>query len=276
MGIKLVAELLLKNVALFLSDSYFRQFIVFALKLGSKSRYKPQTILLNGKQLQIADSLSFIWQYKEIFADQSYFFKSQNQSPFILDCGTNIGLSILYFKHIYPTAKVVGFEPDPSIFAIAQANIKQHILNDVEIRNEAVWVVDETLHFDSEGADGGSISSKNSKASIQVKAIKLKTYLAAVEKVEMLKMDIEGAEIAVLLDCKEELSKVDNIFIEYHSTIGQPQQLGELIEMLQRLGMRYTLNTPNFKNKPISLIGRNIGNGFDLQVNVFATKNPIS
>ena len=276
MGIKLVAELLLKNVALFLSDSYFRQFIVFALKLGSKSRYKPQTILLNGKQLQIADSLSFIWQYKEIFADQSYFFKSQNQSPFILDCGTNIGLSILYFKHIYPTAKVVGFEPDPSIFAIAQANIKQHILNDVEIRNEAVWVADETLHFDSEGADGGSISSKNSKASIQVKAIKLKTYLAAVEKVEMLKMDIEGAEIAVLLDCKEELSKVDNIFIEYHSTIGQPQQLGELIEMLQRLGMRYTLNTPNFKNKPISLIGRNIGNGFDLQVNVFATKNPIS
>lgn len=276
MGIKLMLELLFKNLALFLTDKNYRKFIFLILSLGSKERNKIKYTKLMKHPFKIADNLSFIWQFKEIFVDESYYFTTSSKTPIIFDCGTNIGLSVIYFKYLYPNSTVVGFEPDPAIYSIAKENILEFNLMDVDLKNEAIWINNEIVQFNSSGADSGSISQKGSKDLIEVKAIKLSSLLSAIKEVNMLKMDIEGAEIEVLKDCGNLLHKVENIFIEYHSSIGSPQELGDLLHLLQQSGFRYTLNTPNFKNKPISLIGRNIGNGFDLQVNVFATKRNIN
>src|SRR5260370_28727380 len=51
--------------------------------------------------------------YREIFLARAYFFRSEASSPLIFDCGSNIGLSILFFKHLYPNCRIVSFEPDP-------------------------------------------------------------------------------------------------------------------------------------------------------------------
>src|SRR6266849_9306839 len=41
----------------------------------------------------------------------------------ILDIGSNIGASILYFHHEFPDAKIFGFEPHPDTFRILQENV---------------------------------------------------------------------------------------------------------------------------------------------------------
>ncbi len=46
------------------------------------------------------DTLSFL--LKEKFVDEQYYFKETNISPVIFDCGSSIGISVLYFKCLYP------------------------------------------------------------------------------------------------------------------------------------------------------------------------------
>ena len=63
----------------------------------------------------VPDIPSFIWQFKEIFVDEIYKFDSKDEEPVIYDCGANIGMSCLYFKILYPKARITAFEGDPII-----------------------------------------------------------------------------------------------------------------------------------------------------------------
>ena len=51
--------------------------------------------------------------YREVFAEREYWFATDNPRPVILDCGSNIGMAILFFKSLYPDAEIVAFEPAP-------------------------------------------------------------------------------------------------------------------------------------------------------------------
>jgi FkbM family methyltransferase len=43
--------------------------------------------------------------------------------PVIIDCGGNIGLSVLYFKYLFPNSVITVFEPSPPVFEILKENI---------------------------------------------------------------------------------------------------------------------------------------------------------
>ena len=51
--------------------------------------------------------------YREVFAEREYWFATDNPRPLILDCGSNIGMAILFFKSLYPDAEITAFEPAP-------------------------------------------------------------------------------------------------------------------------------------------------------------------
>ena len=44
-------------------------------------------------------------------------------TPRILDCGANVGLASLFFRRLYPQARITAFEADPALFAILEANL---------------------------------------------------------------------------------------------------------------------------------------------------------
>lgn len=50
----------------------------------------------------------------EIFIRGEYFFETEKTAPVILDCGANIGLATLFFKRIYPKARITCGEADPT------------------------------------------------------------------------------------------------------------------------------------------------------------------
>ena len=88
-------------------------------------RYKKGTTKIFGFDFTFVDSASFIGQYEEIFKKQSYKFIPINDQPIIIDCGSNIGVSILYYFRQYPKAKIIAFEPDKNIFQVLKKNIEK-------------------------------------------------------------------------------------------------------------------------------------------------------
>ena len=239
-------------------------------KYRNQKRYVlTKNIDLQGYSIDAVDVVSLIFQFKEIFVDQLYLFKANRKKPIIYDCGSNIGLSILFFKSIYKNAKIIAFEADENIAQICKSNIVRNNIDDVQILNKAVWIDNEDISFSIHGADGGSI--QGSINTTKVKAIRLKELLESEKYIDLLKIDIEGAEYEVILDCKNSLNNVENIFIEYHSWKNDSQKLSVILNTLENSGFRYYLDTINPKDTPF--INTTCDATMDLQVNIFGYRN---
>ena len=59
------------------------------------------------------------------------------------------------------------------------------------------------------------------------------------ERIDLLKVDIEGAETKVLLDCDDALQRIRYLYVEYHSFSDQDQELHTLLAVLAKNGFRY-------------------------------------
>jgi FkbM family methyltransferase len=227
-------------------------------------RYKQGQTELLSNTLTFVDSISFIHGYEEIFQDEIYNFKANNELPKIIDCGANIGLATIYFKKLYPKARLISFEPDPIIFEVLSNNIRSFGYQNVELINKAISDQNGTTTFFSEGGFSGSISNHVSGHEYEVKTQKLSEYLN--EPIDFLKIDIEGAENFVIHEIAQSLESVDNIFIEYHSHIDEEQKLDEILLILKNAGFRYHILEAFTRAQPF--VNRETMLGMDCQLNI--------
>lgn len=234
-------------------------------------RYRKIQISFRGRTISIPDSASFLFMQEEIFNQQIYQFATEVDKPYIIDGGANIGLATIYFKELFPNAEIIAFEPDKVIYEMLKVNLKSFGLDDVQIENKGLWDKSDVLNFNSEGADAGLVSdiynSYDSTTSIDV--VSLNDYLK--KKVDFLKLDIEGSETIVLNNIKDNLDKVERIFVEYHSFVGQPQTLNEIIDILTKAGFRLHINAPGLSTK-VPFIKLNTYNNMDMQLNIYGFK----
>jgi FkbM family methyltransferase len=269
----LAFKILFKEIFYLLNNKASRTFLWLAFKFGEVPRYQQRTVKFWNYQLQVPDCLSFIWQFKEIFVEESYRFQSPNPEPIIFDCGANIGLSCLYLKNLFPKAKIYAFEADPEIARILTQNLQNNQIEGVEVIAKAVWESNGEIEFSAEGADGGSVFSSGKK--IKLPAVRLRTMLLKHKKIDFLKMDIEGAEVAVLKDCADAIAHIEHIFIEYHAYLNQKQELNALLKILTDNGFRYFLKDEQTRKSPLENHFFKNNRIMDLQVNIFAYKNQI-
>ncbi len=239
-------------------------------KAGGFPRFSRIEFSYRDIKFEVTDFLSVAWQIKEIFEDEELRFNSDVPAPVIYDCGANVGVSAIYFKKIFPGAIVKSFEPDPEVFSCLKKNISQNNIQGVELFEKAVWIKDGKLQFSAEGADGGSIMLTEGKK-IEVDCIRLKDLLAKETAIDLLKIDIEGAEVDVLNDISGELKKVKVLFVEYHSWAGSPQRLDQLCAVLSDNGFRYYIRSINsvVKNPFIFPMP---SKGMDIQLNIHAIR----
>lgn len=156
------------------------------------------------------------------------FFTPADEFPLIIDCGANIGVSILEWKYRWPTCRIICFEPDPYAFALLQKNVIKNDLPGVQCFCTAISDQSgegELFGQIGHGADsrGNSLrpewgDREDSDLSV-VRCERLGPYLSE-EKVSFLKLDIEGMEEAVLRDIFPLLKNVDSAYIEVHSNAG--------------------------------------------------------
>lgn len=231
-------------------------------------RYQIITSNCFGFPFVAIDKSSFLYMHEEIIEKEIYKFISNRKTPRILDCGANIGVSLVYFKKLYPSARITAFEPDPDIFAILKKNMEAGNFGDIELINKGLADEEGTVNFFSEGSDGGRIATTQDNNNIvPIKTVQLSQYLD--EKIDFLKIDIEGTETEVLIECQEKLHNVDNLFVEYHSFKEKPQMLGDMLNILTANGFRYYIQPVNMNSlHPFEQVNAYLG--FDLQLNIFA------
>ncbi len=259
----------IKYLGKLLMQPEYRKYELSLQKLKNTPRYTlaSTNILGLGTEIELVDAASFLFMYQEVFKQQIYRFKAKTTQPIIIDGGANIGLSILYFKQLYPDSRITAFEPDTKVFNTLEKNVRQSGLSNIELVKKALWTSETTLEFMSEGADAGRVTQlEPDRPKYQVPTARLRDYL--INPIDFLKLDIEGAETEVIKDCQDLLVNVENLFIEYHSFVNEPQTLHLIVNILSEAGFRLHIHPP--VSSPQPFYHRNVHLGMDMQLNIFA------
>lgn len=210
------------------------------------------------------------WQ--DIFEKEIYKFNPPTGKPLIIDCGANIGISVLYYKTIFPDADVIAFEPDQQNFQLLTKNIKDNNLQQVELHEAAVWIENGKIGFASNAAEGSSIAQPGEAENIiTVTSVRLADMLVKYEKIDFLKIDIEGVEDKVIGDCHHQLSKVENLFLEYHGTVTETEKLATILQTIKEAGFNlYLTNAAHHLQNPFTQ--KKTGARHDVQLNLFCSR----
>ncbi len=183
--------------------------------------------------------------FSEIFARQSYYFESQRRDPTVLDCGANIGMATLFFKWLYPEARIMAFEPDPATFKLLEQNVSANHLSSVAVYNVALAAVEREIPFHVPEPGSlmmSAVSSRGGGQSIPVQAKPLSGFITA--DVDLLKLDIEGMEGPVLeeLAASGKLSRIREAIIEVHHNLSErPGNLSSILRILESAGFSYNI-----------------------------------
>ncbi len=218
---------------------------IYSLRFKAESiiraRFQMGTARIVNFRITYTDVLSLYVEYKDIFCRLIYHFESEKPKPLIIDGGGCIGMSVLYFKSVYPEARIICFEPDAEIFKILQHNLTTNGLNDVTLINAGLAKDEGVLSFSSDNVDGGKIVP-NSQGNMKIQTVRLSTYIS--DTIDFLKLNIEGQELAVLQEVEEsgKLQNIKEMVIEYHGWPDESQKLGELLTILDRNGFRYLIH----------------------------------
>jgi FkbM family methyltransferase len=211
-------------------------------------RQLPNPVRILGHEISYFRPRALRFLFREIFVEESYFFHTDVTRPLIVDCGSNIGMSILYFKTLYPGARIVGIEPDPIAFGKLSDNVRRNDLTDVTLHNCALCERGEgeiDFYRSDENSLEMSVDSRRIDGEkIAVPARRLSSFLN--EEVDLLKIDVEGAETTVMRELADsgKLQLVKQLHLEYHHHIdGAIDALASMLKLLEDGGYGYQLST---------------------------------
>jgi FkbM family methyltransferase len=152
----------------------------------------------------------------------------------VIDCGANIGIASIFFAQRFPNAKIVALEPNEGNFDLLLRNTQLYP-NIIPLK-AAIWAEDTFLSLDNPGVRTDSfryVPAKHSSGEEESKtdiiglapAYSLRTIIDKYfqgECIDLLKIDIEGAEETVLATAVEAwIYDVENIICEFHSEDGR-------------------------------------------------------
>jgi FkbM family methyltransferase len=140
----------------------------------------------------------------------------------IIDAGANVGMSALYFLNRYQVEKIFCIEPDLQNLKILKKNISNEIANERAIIIEAALSdISGRASWDSEGlAYNSKLALSPGDVIVQTITINDVIEKYNIQKIDLIKFDIEGAESLVFSSDSSWLKKVDSLIIEIHSDAG--------------------------------------------------------
>lgn len=252
------------------SDPAYRALHRFHGQLRRVARYQPATLRFEGRPLRLCDGPSFLSAWDEVFVNRIYDLGDLRGTPRLVDAGANVGLAAVYWKRRYGEIHYTGFEPDPAIAAVCRENLAAWGVGGSLIEAAVGPQVGE-MTFLCDGADGGRLATGGAAAGapgLRVRVEELAPYLC--EPVDLLKIDIEGAEAAVLPALAPAIREVRRLFVEWHVPATGPSGLGEAIARLESWGFAVQIQPVSWPDSPFQLTSA--PGDFRQQLNVFASR----
>ncbi len=187
------------------------------------------------------------------------FKKSIKKGDTVVDIGAHIGYyTIIAAKIVGPKGRVYAFEPNPNNFKLLSKTIATNQYSNVILVKKAVS--DKTgkikLYINTQNTgDHRVFNSHDDRKSITIETVKLDDFFSKNEKIDLIKMDIQGSEHNTLKGGRKLLTTNKNISI---ITELEPELLKlnntsakKFLDLLGKLGFRfYDINEQKKKTSP--------------------------
>jgi FkbM family methyltransferase len=221
----------------------------YAKRLPLPLRGRVWPIYLAGEKapvyLRLGSSDGFVLE--EIFITEVYAPLSRaklGEVKQIVDLGANVGLSVRLWQQRFPQASVIAVEPDAGNFAICKKNVDATGSdNHVQLVQACVAAVKGKVYLDR-SAEECAIIMSDAAIGEPVDALPLSEILEqchAEPAIDILKVDIEGAEKQLFANCADWIGRVRSIMIELHP--GYTTEM--LLEDMQRGGADFKIEWTN-------------------------------
>jgi FkbM family methyltransferase len=154
--------------------------------------------------------------FEQIFIDEEYRCVIDAEPNIIVDAGANIGLASIYYAMAYPKARIVAIEPESSNFELLKENVKNY--SNIYCENAGLWDKSTYLKIYNPYGQKHSFTVEESNDPQGIKAITVDDVMNQHDFpfIDILKVDIEGAEKEVFSGHPGWIKKVGMIVIELH------------------------------------------------------------
>lgn len=189
-------------------------------------RLRLETTVPGAPRLHLRDTAADAILMVEVLMEQDYRCLSRlSFTPrYILDIGGNVGLGSFYLKSLYPEAQITGFEPSPAEFEMLSANYAEWsgcVARQLAIGEEDGASLRFAVHPEKTGGQHVLAEGESSEGwhEIQVMARRVDRLIeeGTVRVPDLVKMDIEGAEVSALRGFGRYLEDVRAVVLETHS-----------------------------------------------------------
>ena len=160
--------------------------------------------------------------YEQVFVELHYHADLLTHPKVIVDAGANIGLVSIYFANRFPQAKILAIEPELSNFNLLERNVRQY--DDVTPIRAALWNKNTTIDLIDPGKGHWGFQTAEANQTVagdridKVAAITVDRLMNnhKIDHIDILKIDIEGAEKEIFSDSSKWIDRVSVLIVELH------------------------------------------------------------
>ncbi len=156
--------------------------------------------------------------FKAMFAHEEYGFECPHSVTNIIDAGANIGLSTAYFASRFPDAHIVAVEAEKGNYRMLCQNTQQ--FPNVDALNAGIWPITAKLAIENLNAEntGFTVRETSPDDPAGFEAISITDIMEKYNMpyVDLVKIDIEGAEKEVLDTHNEWIERSRIVILELH------------------------------------------------------------
>jgi FkbM family methyltransferase len=163
--------------------------------------------------------------FEQIFLEGDYKLEISCDPSLILDGGANVGYASIFFANHYPHASILAVEPEPANFSTLLSNIQSY--PQIKAVHAAIWCKPEPVVVNNPDQSWAAYvvdarSAPKSRHSVTVQGLTIGDLLqmSGKDTIDILKLDVEGAEREIFLssDCSW-LRRTKILIVELHDRL---------------------------------------------------------